>query len=185
MKYSIARLKEEILKEKASKILFFFRQHAENGCLSQWHEGNPFQDESGVVYYTAEHFMMAEKARLFGDKASLEKILSTHSPSSIKKLGREIRGFDSGIWNEKKYEIVLKGNLLKFSDQNIGLKNFLLRTGNRILAEASPYDTIWGIGLSEDSPEAMNPENWKGENLLGFILMEVRDKLMEELVNSL
>ncbi|WP_295221067.1 NADAR family protein [uncultured Chryseobacterium sp.] len=80
------------------------------------------------------------------------------------------------LWDEHKYEIVKQGNLLKFS-QNEKLKEFLLSTEDKVLVEASPYDTIWGIGMPETNPKAGNPSEWNGENLLGFALMEVRDEL--------
>ncbi|SHF05931.1 conserved hypothetical protein, ribA/ribD-fused [Chryseobacterium takakiae] len=91
-------------------------------------------------------------------------------------MGRKVKKFDLDIWNEHKYEIVKKGNFLKFS-QNEGFKEFLLSTDNKILVEASPYDTIWGIGMLETDPNTKNPVQWNGENLLGFALMEVRDEL--------
>lgn len=91
-------------------------------------------------------------------------------------MGRKVKNFDPDIWNEHKYGIVKKGNFLKFS-QNERFKEFLLSTDNKILVEASPYDTIWGIGMLETDPNAKNPAQWNGENLLGFALMEVRDEL--------
>ena len=94
----------------------------------------------------------------------------------MKALGRKVREFDQVVWDKFKYSIVLNGNWNKFS-QNRSLRDFLLSTGDRILVEASPYDNIWGIRLSADSPEANDPQKWRGQNLLGFALMEVRDEL--------
>lgn len=93
---------------------------------------------------------------------------------AMKKLGRKVRNYDDSIWKEKRYDVVVKGNIAKFS-QNEKLRSFLLSTGSKILVEASPKDTIWGIGLEESSPDALSPRKWQGENLLGFALMEVRD----------
>ncbi|MDE7223729.1 MAG: NADAR family protein, partial [Acetatifactor sp.] len=121
-------------------------------------------------------FMMAQKAELFGDEEIRKQILESQTPDHIKALGRKVRGFDQELWDKVKYAIVLNGNWCKFS-QNRRLQSFLLSTGDSVLVEASPYDTIWGIGLSADSPDAQKPQSWCGQNLLGFALMEVRDEL--------
>jgi ribA/ribD-fused uncharacterized protein len=91
-------------------------------------------------------------------------------------LGRSVVGFDEQLWQQHRYEIVLTGNIAKFA-QNKELCTFLLNSKNRILVEASPVDSIWGIGLAADDPLAMNPAMWHGLNLLGFALMEVRSLL--------
>jgi len=143
-------------------------------CFSQWYP-TPFEVD-GVRYATAEHYMMAGKARLFGDEAALERILRAPSPAAAKKLGRTVQGFDEQRWNEQRFEIVVAGNSAKFS-RHRELRAFLLATKNRILVEASPVDRIWGIGLSRDDPRAERPEAWRGLNLLGFALMAVRGQL--------
>ena len=130
----------------------------------------------GVRYNCAEQYMMAEKARTFGDKETLAKILASDKPRIIKKLGREVRGFDSAKWDEVKYGVVVKGNVAKFS-QNPELKAFLLSTGTAELVEASPVDEVWGIGLAEGSPLIRDKSKWEGQNLLGKALMKVRNAL--------
>lgn len=120
--------------------------------------------------------MMAEKARIFGDDDAWQQIMASHDPMTIKKLGRKVRNFNAYVWKKNCQEVVKRGNLAKFS-QILELKEYLLGTGDKILVEASPKDTIWGIGLPEDAPEVCNPHLWQGENLLGFTLMEVRDML--------
>ncbi|SUY42887.1 NADAR family protein [Clostridium perfringens] len=89
-----------------------------------------------------------------------------------------VKNFNENIWNERKIDIVVKGNIEKFS-QNEELKKFLLNTKNKIIVEASPYDSIWGVGLSVNNENITNPNKWSGKNLLGFALMEVRDFLNE------
>ncbi len=118
--------------------------------------------------------MMAKKSLLFNDEKIYNEILKANHPKQFKILGRQIASFNENIWNENKYRIVLEGNIAKFS-QNENLKEFILSSKNKILVEASPYDKVWGIGLSADSENIKNPLAWKGENLLGFALMEVRD----------
>ena len=164
------------------KYLLFWG-HTPNGqtvgkeCLSQWY-GCKFESE-GVSYHTAEQYMMAQKALLFGDKEIYSRIMKAASPADFKKLGQQVHGFDEEKWKEARCGIVIKGNYAKFS-QNEALKSFLLGTGEKILVEASPYDKIWGIGIPADDKKSENPNFWKGLNLLGFCLMEVRDMLREE-----
>lgn len=141
--------------------------------FSQW-----WQKEfsvNGIFYPTAEHFMMAEKARLFNDNQTLEEILKAKTPAEAKKLGRKVKDFNEKKWLENRFKIVVEGNYHKFSDPEY--KVFLLGTANKIIVEASPVDTIWGIGLAQDSEKVYNPTMWRGLNLLGFALMEVRDRL--------
>lgn len=124
--------------------------------------------------------MMAEKARLFGDKASEQSILVAETPDQAKSLGRKVSGFSSDVWEQHRFEIVVDGNLHKFT-QRPELTRFLVSTGNKVLVEASPVDAIWGIGLSEDDARVTNPLEWPGENLLGFALMRVRDQLIKKM----
>lgn len=143
-------------------------------CFSQWWKA-PFNVD-GVSYPTAEHFMMAGKARLFGDHATEEKILAAKHPKQAKDLGRKVANFNEAAWNEARFDIVVAANYAKFS-QNPPLQEFLLQTKARVLVEASPVDSIWGIGLAADDERAEKPSKWKGLNLLGFALMEVRERL--------
>jgi ribA/ribD-fused uncharacterized protein len=143
-------------------------------CFSQWWPATFVV--SGASYPSAEHFMMAEKARLFGDEDTRAQILDAASPKAAKELGRRVRNFDEAVWSKSRFEFVVAGNLAKFS-QNPELKAFLLSTGHQVLVEASPVDRIWGIGLAANDERAMKPEAWRGLNLLGFALMEVRERL--------
>lgn len=120
--------------------------------------------------------MMAKKAELFGDDEMANRIIACPSPAEAKKLGREVKGYVDELWLNNRFQIVCEGNYHKFS-QNNNLKDFIVKTGSRILVEASPVDSIWGIGMDANHPDAGNPEKWQGLNLLGFALMEVRDKL--------
>jgi ribA/ribD-fused uncharacterized protein len=176
MKYTINTINTQ------NKFIFFWgHQPAKDGsvtktCFSQWWI-SPFAVD-GIMYKTAEHWMMAKKAELFNDVETRDKILSANSPAEAKKLGREVRGYNDELWLKERFEIVKKGNYHKFS-QNQELKTFLLTTKNRIIVEASPVDPIWGIGMASESKEIENPLKWRGLNLLGFALMEVRDELVQ------
>lgn len=145
-------------------------------CLSQWYAAAFTLD--GQHYRTAEHYMMAEKARLFGDEAALARILRSRFPAEVKRFGREIQAFDNARWCEHRFDIVVRANLAKFA-QNPPLLAWLLGTGDALLVEASPADAIWGIGLAEEHPYAAQPRLWPGLNLLGFALMEVRARLAQ------
>jgi ribA/ribD-fused uncharacterized protein len=129
-----------------------------------------------VHYATAEHFMMASKARLFGDDESLRAILAADSPADAKALGRGVRDYRDDAWAAARFDFVVEGNVAKFG-QHADLASFLRATGDRVLVEASPRDVIWGIGLGASNPRAREPSQWRGANLLGFALMEVRSRL--------
>ncbi|QWB22765.1 MULTISPECIES: NADAR family protein [Streptomyces] len=143
-------------------------------CLSQWWPA-PFT-VAGVEYATAEHWMMAGKARLFEDPAAERAVLAAAHPSQAKKAGRLVRGFDEAIWARERFGIVVDGSVHKFA-AHPRLRDFLLSTGDRVLVEASPVDRVWGIGLAADDEAAADPERWRGPNLLGFALMAARERL--------
>lgn len=182
MKYNLDWLKAKYDKNEAIDYVFFWghqpRKDGQIGktCMSQWWENTAFEVD-GIRYTTAEHWMMAEKARLFNDEAILVEILKTESPATAKKLGRKIRGFVPEIWEANSFDIVTKGSFHKFN-QNKKLKAYLLNTGDKVIVEASPYDGIWGIGLIEKTPNIENPHTWYGTNLLGFALMTARSLLV-------
>ena len=162
--------------ERLKYVFFWGHQGGKSGvtasCFSQWY-GAPFVID-GQRYPTAEHFMMAEKAALFGDQATRAQVLQAPNPGAAKALGRQVRGFDEPTWLENRFSIVTRANKAKFS-QNVELGQFLKQTGSRVLVEASPVDKIWGIGLAQDDEKVNNPNQWRGLNLLGFALMRVRD----------
>ncbi|QEM04536.1 NADAR family protein [Mucilaginibacter rubeus] len=173
-------LSQEFEQEKPVKYLFFWGHTPKAGeqvgkfCFSQWYE-LPFEVD-GITYRTAEHWMMAKKAWLFNDFEIHERIINAVKAGEAKDLGREVKNFDDQLWKTERFEIVKQGNIHKFS-QNQRFADYLVATGDRVLVEASPRDTIWGIGLGGENPKAQHPDTWRGLNLLGFALMEVRDVL--------
>lgn len=135
------------------------------------------------AFHNCEQYMMFQKASLFKDDRIKQKIIQEHNPKNIKKLGREVKNFNNKTWNQYKEFIVYQGNLLKFSF-NEHLKEKLLNTGNKVLIETSPFDAVYGIGLdyygrnlNKQQFDLFNVDDWKGSNLLGFALMQVRDEL--------
>ena len=172
---------------KRELCLFWGHQPAEDGqltksCLSQWWMEDFYTTADS--YLCMEQYMMAAKAELFDDKEIRDQILKCSDQKQIKALGRKVRGFEQKVWDKFKCAIVLLGNWHKFS-QNRELREFLLSTGDSVLVEASPYDAIWGIRLAASSPEAQDPMKWRGQNLLGFALMEVRDELRRVTQNEM
>ncbi|MEV7196159.1 NADAR family protein [Streptomyces sp. NPDC093510] len=143
-------------------------------CLSQWWP-SPFTVD-GVEYATAEHWMMAARARLFDDADAERAVLAAPTPAQAKNAGRLVRGFDDAIWARERFGIVVAGSTHKFASDP-ALREFLVGTGRRVLVEASPLDRVWGIGLAADDPRAADPAKWRGPNLLGFALMEARARL--------
>jgi len=181
-KYNLEWLLNKFDLGESLKFLFFWGHQNKQGeqlglfCFSQWCE-LPFIVD-GITYRTAEHWMMANKALLFDDLKTYEKILQAKSPGAAKELGRQVLGFDDQVWLAKRYDIVVTGNIHKFN-QHTEFANFLINTNDRVLVEASPVDKIWGIGLSKNAEQIDNPYFWNGQNLLGFALMEARDFLIK------
>lgn len=143
------------------------------GQFSQWAKYDIEID--GKIYNTCEQYMMAEKARLFGDQEAETKIMAAKNPRDQKAHGRKVRNFDAARWKEACEDIVFKANFAKYS-QHTELKEMLLATGDKIIAEASPRDAIWGIGMAASHPNVTDQTVW-GQNLLDKALMRVRDAL--------
>lgn len=179
--YTLDNLQKDFKKGKNIKYLFFWgHQPSKDGniikaCFSQWWKSD-FTINTDT-YCCMEQYMMAEKARLFEDNETLEKIMKSKQPKQIKDLGRQVKNFQEDIWIRYRYSIILNGNYAKFM-QNEDLRQFLLGTKDKVIVEASPYDKVWGIGMSADEENIENPLSWKGLNLLGFALMEVRAELI-------
>lgn len=145
-----------------------------NGTYSQW-EPSTFIIE-GVTYNCAEQYMMAEKARLFNDVQAYTDIMLSKSPSEQKAIGRKVQNFDPVKWNEVCRLVVYRANLAKFS-QNPVMLDELFDSEEKIIVEASPEDTIWGIGLHFSDDKVLDKKNWKGKNWLGEAIMQVRSDL--------
>ena len=150
---------------------------ADRSCFSQWFERR--FELAGTSYRSAEHWMMAQKARLFSDTEALRQILDAATPSEAKALGRAVHQYDDAAWAKRRFEAVVEGNLAKFG-QHADLRALLLATGDAVLVEAAPRDQVWGIGLGAANPKAADPASWRGQNLLGFALMAVRERLRAE-----
>ena len=145
--------------------------------FSNWYECE--FDYKGHRFKNSEQAFMWEKAMYFNDTEIAEKILATPSPNQNKKLGRQVKGFNSDQWLLVCLDIMVAVNYAKFS-QNSSLSDILSWTGTLTIVEASPYDTIWGIGLHWEDDRVLNESEWRGLNYLGKALMEVRNMLNNE-----
>ena len=150
------------------KYHFFWR-----GPFSQWTKRPMIDPISRIEFNCCEQYMMYKKAMLFNDQEIVSKILCTSNPREQKAYGRQVRNYDQKTWDAVKFDIVFMGNALKVA-QNEDIRIALIDTGDQILVEASPYDTIWGIGLTEEEAKHLDPKDWKGLNLLGQVLTSVK-----------
>ena len=156
---------------KVTNTHYYFFRHQ----FGQW-TMRDIVDNDGIEYNCCEQYMMFQKAMLFDDFHLANEILDEHDPYKQQQLGRNVGHFNQHIWDQYKIEIVRNGNILKFT-QHEDLKKRLLETGNRVLVEANPKDSVWGVGLDCYDPRILNDMLWRGQNLLGIVLMSVRDSL--------
>lgn len=157
--------------KKVGKMVLFF---SEKDAFSNWYRCR--FTVKGVTFNCVEQAMMYSKARLFSDEACANRILAAEHPREHKRLGREVKGFDEAIWVERRVPIVRALCLAKFS-QNPELADTLLSTGDLTLVEASPYDDIWGVKMADSDLRILDKRNWRGMNLLGQVLEQVRSEL--------
>ena len=156
------------------EIICFHNPDEENGYLSNWYPSRFTAND--ISFSSMEQYMMYKKAECFKDKDTAAKILATDDVAQIKALGRLVANYNESYWNGVRQIIVFEGLLAKFS-QNEDLKERLKSTGNDILAECAVRDRIWGIGLSMKDADRFEIDKWNGQNLLGYALMMVREKL--------
>ncbi len=142
--------------------------------LSNWGPA-PFTYKENK-FYNSEQAFMWEKALCFGDTETANQILETSNPRTAKDLGRLVKNYDEKIWETKRFDAMFNVCLAKFSQNKPRLET-LLSTGNKTIVEASPYDKVWGVGIHWTDDEILDENNWKGQNLLGRVLMKVREQL--------
>lgn len=157
--------------------IFFYRVGDAYGAFSNW-APTPFTVD-GVSFSTAEQYIMYRKCLTFGDTVTAEKLLSSDSPREQKALGREAAGYIDSVWAGIRQTVAIRGLYAKFS-QDAELKRLLLGTGDAVLVECTSNDRIWACGLDRDDDDRLSADRWKGQNILGFALMEVRNMLRAE-----
>ena len=156
--------------------MFFWHPHEENGCFSNWSKHSIQVEEK--TFPTTEHYFMFHKALSMDDQTTANRILRAKTPSEVKSLGRQVKNFNEKLWVENREKIMFNALLLKAKQYPL-IKEKLLETCGKVIVEASPYDTVWGIGLNKESEKSNHPECWKGKNLLGKAWMKVREVLLD------
>lgn len=163
------------LVDENEKVIAFHSEDEEPyGCFSNWYKSRFFA--RGFDYICVEQYMMHQKALLFDDRETAAKILNTDSPAEMKALGRQVKNFNSKIWDGFKILLIYDGVLHKFITDK-AIQDILLSTGDAILAEGAANDLIWGTGLNVKNTEKTPVKDWPGENNLGWILMKVRETI--------
>ena len=165
---------QDLKDRNINEFTFFWGANKPNGEFSQWYKSDFLVD--GIKFCCMEQYMMYKKAVCFGDKDMANKILATDDVAEIKAFGRLVANYNESYWNGVRQIVVFEGLTAKFS-QNEDLKAKLKATDNSILAECAVKDRIWGIGLSMNNPDRLQIDKWKGQNLLGYALMMVRERL--------
>lgn len=167
-------IKKHVKKINREDLIAFWKVSDEYGYFSNWYISEFELDN--IVYNSVEKYIMAKKATIFNDKDMLEKILNSNNQRDIKSYGRKVKNYDDKVWSKARYNIGLEAIKAKFS-QNEMLKSKLLATKNKIIVEASPLDRIWGIGLSKNNDDILEPSKWRGTNILGDMLMQAREEI--------
>ena len=161
------------------KHIFFWGEWPSN-----WYKCHFTVEHNGktLEFFNSEQYFMWMKAITFGDEETAEKILSKgKNPKTAKALGREVKNYDDNVWNEKRYQVMVDACYFKFSSNEELKSNILSDEFNgKHFVESSPIDKIWGVGLGENNPMIDDENNWKGTNLLGKALDEVRERLQNE-----
>ena len=156
------------------RIIGFHNPDEAYGFLSNWYLSD-FVINS-ITFTSMEQYMMYQKSMLFGDVEIASHIMSTTDVGKIKSLGRSVSNYNESVWNGMRQVLIYKGLVEKFR-QNKSLLIELQKTGDAILSDCAVQDRIWGIGLSMTDPARNYMDSWKGQNLLGYALMLVRDEL--------
>lgn len=160
--------------ETATRIINIFNEfYKEPGVFKSM--------EDKLCFQLSSSFQRGEITReqILSDRDSVTAWNTIHK--KIKQLGRQVKNFDEGYWAKRREKIVLFGAREKFN-QNPELKEKLMLTGDNLMVEASPYDKVWGIGLSAVDAKKISPSQWPGQNLLGKVLDQLKKEFNNELV---
>ena len=177
MKQDMQAFDHLIIDGRTVPAVYFHKPEEAYGFLSNWYMSDFEVD--GMKFNSNEQYMMYRKAALLGDMETAEAIMNAGTPAEHQKLGQSARGFNDTLWNGMRQMVVSRGLYAKFS-QNEELKKQLLATGDAYLVECVAIDVNWSCGLHTDDEKRKNIARWRGKNLLGFALMEVRDQLKAE-----
>lgn len=161
-------------KDAGETVLGFWKETDPLGFLSNWHDSG--FEFLGRRFATSEHWIMWQKARVMGDEATASEVLAADGPKRAKELGGKVHPYVDRVWRTVREELAYVGIREKFL-QNPDLARELMATGGYVLAEASPYDHVWGVGIAKDGSGFADLTGWKGDNLQGRICMRARADL--------
>ena len=130
----------------------------------------------GIDYSSVEQYLCHQKALLFDSAQVAAEMLYIEDPKLLKQRAKNLAKFDRETWITKVGDMLKVALMAKFT-QNTALKDALLATGDKTLGEACTHDLLFGIGLSMQNPNAMDPTRWRGGNLQGITLMHVRTEI--------
>lgn len=138
---------------------------------------------NGLTFYTTEHLFMYRKAEHFKDTESMDLIYNAKTAQESKDYGRAVKGYNDNSWFKVREQVMYEANYLKYTTDE-DLKKKLLDTGDLILVESNLKDKHWSCGLSVDDPLIYDENNWTGQNLLGKILMKIREEIKSDLIKQ-
>ncbi|MUH01381.1 DUF1768 domain-containing protein [Scytonema sp. UIC 10036] len=142
--------------------IYFYNTREKYGCFSNFSDHGFELD--GLYWYTSEHYFQAQK---FVGTPHVEQIRLVKTPKDAARMGRDRNRPLRPDWEQVKDGIMKKAVLRKFQT-HADIKEILLSTGDAELVENSPIDYYWGCGA-----------DGSGKNMLGKILMEVREILRD------
>lgn len=158
------------------RLVVFGAPDGQNGCLSVWHR-SPV-DLHGRRFASVGQYLVHAKALTFGDEATAMRVFAMDDPAYLRNLSRQVTPFDAGRWAHARAGLAREALAAKF-EQDEELAAFLRATGDATIAACLGEDDLWGTGVAADAPEAAMPLAWRGGNLLGRLLEEVRAELPE------
>ena len=155
----------------------------EKSPLSNFNTNYPTRIDD-VIYLCNEQYIQSQKAKCFGDKERERLIMKESDPRVMKRLGREVKGYIDAEWKEKTDDIIMTCVRQKVY-QHLDLQGYLLKTGNRRIAEGTS-DRHFGVGFHISDARVMNHIEWTGRNLMGRALMDIRSeiKMIEEITSE-
>lgn len=160
--------------DKTFDAVYFHRPEEPNGYLSNWYLSSFVLD--GIKFSSNEQYIMYQKCKTFGDEVSAKAVLDTDDTEEQQKIGRKAKGYIPSVWSGLRQMVAVRGLMAKFS-QNEELKKKLLDTGDAYLVECAGSDKVWACGIRLNDDDRFYADRWSGSNILGFALMEVRERL--------
>lgn len=165
---------ELTINNRICKAIYFHKPEEPYGFLSNWYPSTFELD--GLTFSSVEQYIMYKKCMQFGDREAANAVMATHSPAKQQAIARKAKGYNDVVWKGLRQPVAMRGLFEKFK-QSPNLLEQLLETRDSYLVECAVSDRSWACGISLYDDARFNLANWKGSNILGFALMEVREML--------